>query len=455
MKFSIPSIIIIESIVAKIKFIVLTLILVFFGSAILKSQVDYVGEKKLELTINGKTFKIPYYSDLLIDTPNSEIENAVIVIHGVNRDADAYFANLNTAASMRPSLTQSTIIIAPQFLIELDINKFGLDAEHLYWSDGGWVPGSNSLNNSGNPRSERIPSFAVLDTLMYRLAKNFPNLKTIVFTGHSAGGQLVNRYSATTPIVDALCYQFHVSTKFVVANPSSYMYLDKKRKKAGSIDEFEIPVTTCADYNDWKYGLDNLYSYPALFGSEAIRNRLSTRQVVYILGGDDDNPNSSSLDVSCEAMLQGNHRLERGSVYYNYLKNYYGNSILDFHSLDTVPNVGHNNLGMYTSEIGLYHLFESYPMECSLSSTKPSMGNNLKFCVYPNPTYNYLYISSNAIGASLNLYSLTGVRLRTEENITIPELLMDISNLANGFYILEYQSDDIVKSERIIKIDDH
>lgn len=436
------------------KIVIFTFLIAFPASINIVAQVNQVGDKKMEFEINGEVYKIPYYSDYLIETPNSEIENAVIVIHGVNRDADAYFANMKTAASMRSSLTQSTVIIAPQFLIELDIDKFSLDAEHLYWSDGGWVPGSKTLDNATNPRSDRIPSYTVLDTMLLRLARNFPNLKSIVFTGHSAGGQLVNRYSATTPIIDALCDEFQISTKFVVANPSSYMYLDGKRKKADSIDEFEIPVTSCTTYNDWKYGLENLYSYPALFGANTIRNRFSTRHVAYILGGDDDNPNSSSMDKSCEAMLQGIHRLERGSVYFKYLQDYYGNSILDFHSLDTVPNVGHNNLGMYTSEIGLYHLFESNPNVCGVSSTYSGGGKSLKYYVYPNPSNSILLIKSDATEGSLAMYSLTGIRVKFIEKINFPEHQLDISDLKNGVYILECQNDGLVESKRIVKISD-
>ncbi len=328
------------------------------------SAVDSVGVKKVEMNINGNILKIPYYSNYQLSNSNNNVAKAIIVIHGNNRDAGNYFTNMTIAASMRPTETDSTMIIAPQFLTEDDINSFSLDSEHLYWSSGGWKSGSNSKDNLTNPRPERIPSYAVLDTIMLRLAQNFPNLKSIVFTGHSAGGQLTNRYLATTPVVDTLCNFYEVSTKFLVANPSSYLYMDNQRRVSETINQFEVPNTSCTTYNEWKYGLENMYTYPSNVGVDSIRVRMERNQVVYLLGENDNDPNSSSLDLSCEAMLQGDHRLERGTIFFNHLINFYGNSILNKHYLDTVPNVGHSNLSMYTSEKGLFHLFESNPNSC-------------------------------------------------------------------------------------------
>ena len=43
-----------------------------------------------------------------------------------------------------------------------------------------------------------------------------------------------------------------------------------------------------------------------------------SRQVLFVLGGKDDNPNHSTLNSSKGARKQGDHRLERGQ---NYFKN--------------------------------------------------------------------------------------------------------------------------------------
>ena len=415
------------------------------------AQVDSIGIKKMVMNINGSVLKTPYFSNYSLDTADYAIAHAVIVIHGTNRNADDYYANMSTAASMRPFETDSLIIIAPQFLTEVDIDTFSLDNEHLYWSSGGWKSGSNSKNNVTNPRPEIISSFAVLDTIMLRLAQNFPNLTSIVFTGHSAGGQVTNRYSATTPIIETLCDQFEVSTKFIVANPSSYLYLDKKRRDSATVNQFSIPLTTCNDYNDWKYGLDNLYTYPSNVGTNFIRDIFKKRQVVYLLGGNDNNPASSSLDVSCEAMLQGDHRLERGTIYYNYLIDYYGNSILNYHTIDIITGVGHSNSDMYTSTTGLYHLFESYPYLCNNTVLSLLEETDIAFSFYPNPTRGFIVISSQLTDASVIIYDTFGKMVKKIEHINGSFQQINIGELNDGTYILEFRETDHKFTRRIIK----
>ena len=417
------------------------------------SQVDSIGEKKMVMNINGSLLKIPYFSNYSLDTSNYTVAQAVIVVHGTNRNADDYFANMSMAASMRPAETDSLIIIAPQFLTEVDIDSFSLDNEHLYWSNGGWKSGSKSKDNVSNPRPERISSYAVLDTIMMRLALNFPNLRSIIFTGHSAGGQVTNRYSATTPVAGKLCKQFGISTKFIVANPGSYLYLDEKRRVSGTIDQFSIPETSCSSYNDWKYGLDNLYAYPSSVGVDSIRSYLSKRQVVYILGENDTA--TDYLDVSCEAMLQGSNRLQRGTIYFNYLIDFYGSNILSYHSVDTIPGVGHNNYEMYTSNKGLHHLFESYPNSCediTSGITLPSDGIPLNISIYPNPASGLIEIHSNHNNASITIYNIWGRMVKKAENISGTYEQIDISDLIDGVYILEYYADSNRIKKRILKI---
>jgi len=427
------------------------IIVLTLSSIVSKAQVDSVGTRKLMMNINGSALKIPYFSNHSLDTTDYGIANAVIVIHGTNRNADDYYANMSNAASMRPFETDSLIIIAPQFLTEVDIDSFSLDNEHLYWSNGGWKSGSNSRNNVTNPRPEKIPSYAVLDTVMLRLAQKFPNLESIVFTGHSAGGQVTNRYSATTPIVDTLCIQFEVSTKFIVANPSSYLYLDEKRRVSATVDQFSVPVAVCSGYNDWKYGLINLYTYPANVGVNSIRNMFEKRQVVYLLGENDNDSNSTSLDISCEAMLQGNHRLERGAIYHNYLVDYYGNSILSYHSIDTIPGVGHSNFDMYTSTIGLYHLFESYPYSCNNTVLSLLEETDRAFSFYPNPTRGFIVISSQLTDASVIIYDALGKMVKKIEHINGSFQQINIGELNDGTYIIEFRETDHKFTRRIIK----
>src|SRR2546421_664968 len=66
-----------------------------------------------------------------------------------------------------------------------------------------------------------------MDEILRKLSRKavFPNLKGIVLTGHSAGGQYVTRYEMANLVHDKL----GVPITYVVSNPSSYAYLDSDR----------------------------------------------------------------------------------------------------------------------------------------------------------------------------------------------------------------------------------
>ena len=72
-----------------------------------------------------------------------------------------------------------------------------------------------------------MSSFDITDEILRKLAKKsvFPNMKAIVVAGHSAGGQFVNRYEMSNVVHDTL----GVPVSYVVANPSSYAWPDSTR----------------------------------------------------------------------------------------------------------------------------------------------------------------------------------------------------------------------------------
>lgn len=405
------------------------------------AQVDHVSSDKFSMQINGHTLKIPFYSSQDIFTADLDIARAIIVLHGTNREAGDHFNNMEAVVN-NASMSDGTLIISPQFLTEDDINFHFLDNEHLYWSSGGWKSGSNSRNAITNPRPERMPSYAVMDSLFIHLARQFPNLKSIVFAGHSAGGQFSQRLAASSPMADRLCHSFDVITQYIVANPSSYAYMDGQRAEAGTTDQFSVPSTSCAEYNEWKYGLEDLFTYPGLLGVDSIRSKNKRRIVSYLLGEEDNNPNSSSLDVSCEALLQGAHRYERGEIFFNYLQHYYGNTISSTHEFLSVPNVGHNSFQTYSSVQGNYALFEKpLNFSCGTFVNVTESIRKEKLDIYPNPLTDVLNVSlvtrANE-NLELLIFDLYG-RLMLTRSITINEQV-DVSSLNSGMYILRIQA---------------
>jgi pimeloyl-ACP methyl ester carboxylesterase len=75
-----------------------------------------------------------------------------------------------------------------------------------------------------------LSSFDAIDSILARLADRsvFPNLAHIVLAGHSAGGQIVQRYAVVGTGTDKLT-ALGVRVRYVVANPSSYAYFSRER----------------------------------------------------------------------------------------------------------------------------------------------------------------------------------------------------------------------------------
>jgi hypothetical protein len=103
---------------------------------------------------------------------------------------EEYYAPLLVALVSHPDLESTwrrrTIVLAPHFQERSDA------ASDEHWWKGNWREGGES---------DGVSSYAVVDTLVARLRNGmFPNLKWIVITGHSAGGQFTQRYAAFTDI---------------------------------------------------------------------------------------------------------------------------------------------------------------------------------------------------------------------------------------------------------------
>jgi hypothetical protein len=202
--------------------------------------------------------------------------------------------------------------------------------------------------------------------------------------------------------------------EFIVANPSSYTYLDERRWKyncgqcdcgpmnctcdqecsnPSKISELGVPNTqgvgsdwVCHDddYNNWPYGLGaftdpkHQVPYAIRTGVDRALQNYRERSVVYMVGQNDtctDNvlPTCNAdcwkkddygpeewpcfrnhMDTRCPAMLEGPFRRNRGIQYMKYLEQVYGEKT---HRLHVIPGVGHNATGMFGSPIGLEELF--------------------------------------------------------------------------------------------------
>ncbi|HEX7390017.1 MAG TPA: hypothetical protein VF286_07885, partial [Acidiphilium sp.] len=204
---------------------------------------------------------------------------AAVVVHGRGRNADVYRDVM--AASARKARADC-LILAPHFPNEEDAPPHGFAPEMLRWNGTGWMGGDAAIAPAP------VSSFAVLDAILARLADRarFPALERILVVGHSGGGQVVQRHAILTGMDDRL--------RFIVANPSSYAYFSRDR---------------------WKYGMEGRPDFGTAWPVAELEARYVARDVVYLLGQADCDPDHPALDRSPPAMAQGENRLERGRNY--------------------------------------------------------------------------------------------------------------------------------------------
>ena len=299
------------------------------------------------------------YRSYPLDTRNDRVTRAFIMVHGAGRDADHYFSTALAAAFLAGAL-DDTIVISPRFASNDDRGcRDTLAANEVNWPCNGdsWRSGGVATNDS------QLTSFDFADLILRRLARReiFPNLKVIVVAGHSAGGQFVNRYEMANKVHDTL----GVPVTYVVANPSSYAYLDPNRPaldtgnvcvscpsaKAGEVRPF-TDARSCTTYDDWPYGLRKRTGYAEKIGDDQLKKQLAARPTTYLVGELDILP-LGGFDSSCPAMAQGPTRRARGEAFAKYVNAKYGAQ----HKLSVVSLCGHNARCMFTADPTLPLIF--------------------------------------------------------------------------------------------------
>ena len=287
------------------------------------------------------------YRTYPLDAKSERITRAVIVIHGAGRDADNYFRTAVAAAFLAGGLEDS-LVISPRFASKDGSGcRDELAANEVSWSCGGdsWRSGGVASNDP------RLTSYDFMDELLKKIARKsvFPNLKAIVVSGHSAGGQFVTRYQMANQVHDTL----GVPVSYIVSNPSSYAYLDPERPREGTSELRPFgDARNCTSYDRWPYGLQNRTGYAAKLSDAQLKAQLAARRVTYLLGELDILP-LGGFDSSCPAMAQGPTRLARGQAFAAYVNQKYSAG----HQVLVVPLCGHNARCMFTAEKALPLLF--------------------------------------------------------------------------------------------------
>lgn len=321
----------------------------------------------------GRSSRLQVYRTYSLTGRNERVTRALVFVHGINRDADNHFRTALAAAFLDGALSD-TVIVAPRFASNSSApgNEGGncrdsLSPDEANWycenqrSDT-WRSGGAEVGHGG------VTSFEFMDQIVRQLSdkRRFPKLRSVVIAGHSAGGQFVIRYEMTNAVSDVS----GVAISYLVANPSSYAYLDETRPTASALPSnisasapgFHPPppanppppfiafadAHNCTAYDDWPYGLKNRSGYVARLSAEQVRAQAAAGSVTYLLGDSDILP-SGIFDISCPAMAQGPTRLARGLAFAKYMKEVYG----AHHEALVVPFCGHSARCLFTADVAL------------------------------------------------------------------------------------------------------
>jgi len=305
------------------------------------------------------------YRTYALDARNDGIRRALIMVHGTNRNADHYFSTAVSAAFLAGRLDDS-VVISPRIASAAGTCRDTLAANEVSWSCTGdsWRSGGAAASHPD------LTSFDFVDQILKKLAnKNvFPNLDAIVVAGHSAGGQFVARYQMANRVHDTL----GVAVTYVIANPSSYAWPDATRpqptgdgapesakgawetEKAHTGFSYGVfDASACANYNRWPAGLENRSAgYTARTSDAQLKQQLVSRPATFLLGQVDTLP-LGGFDSSCPAMAQGATRRARGEAYVKYVNESLGAK----HPIQIVPECGHNDRCVYTTDAVLPIIF--------------------------------------------------------------------------------------------------
>jgi hypothetical protein len=271
-----------------------------------------------------------------------EATRALVLVHGASRDLDASLRIALTALYAAGEAGRGTVLVLPQFLTESDAEARAVPTDMLRWTANGWIDGDVAA------RPAPLSSYDTIDAIMARLAdaEIFPNLRHVVIAGHAAGAQLVQRY-AVAGRGPAMLTQANVAVRYVVANPSSYLWFGEDRPAP-------VNHATCQAVDRWSYGLATAPAY--VEKSDDLEERYIARDVVYLLGESDTDTDQSMLDRSCAAEAQGPTRYARGMNYLFALEQRHPNLVR--HRILSIWGVGHDAGSMFLSACGLAALFD-------------------------------------------------------------------------------------------------
>ncbi len=306
--------------------------------------------QRIELGAEAHRYPFAIYSNKAWAADSARVTSAVLVFHGMGRDGGSYYAAAEKLLQASGTDAAETLLIAPNFFAPADARKFSIDGMPV-WSRSRWNSGWDA-----DDQTMLLSSFQVIDDLIAALldGTRFPRLARIVLAGHSAGGQLIHRYAMLNTI-DEKVRASGKTLRYVIANPSSYTYFTNERARGANFAPYDASL--CPSFNEYRYGLDKMLRYAGSVDGATLFKRYAARNVTYLLGTADNDPNHVQLDKTCGAEAQGAYRLERGRNYIRYERYLAGSTVKLNRQIYEVIGVGHNHAHMIGSQCAATLLF--------------------------------------------------------------------------------------------------
>ena len=316
------------------------------------------------VTVRPGSKHILVYRNRSLTARNDTVTRALIVVHGAGGPARWEFRSILASAFLTGNL-ETTVIVAPHFATnDGSACTDSLTITELNWNCdialGDWRIGGRARNDSA------MSSFDAMDAILLEVTNKavFPNLKSVVVAGHSAGGQFVALYRAVNRIHERL----GVPTFYVAANASSYPYLDDRRPvvlvppptDAGGMERFEFrqfDAGICSNYASWPFGISNRTGYAARMSDSALKAQAASRPITILVGQLDVNTPTGFFGT-CAPMAQGRSRQARGLAFAQYLTEFNRQGP---NKVIVVEDCGHDARCVFTSDDALPALFPKLP----------------------------------------------------------------------------------------------
>lgn len=284
------------------------------------AQVVGFDTKRLEVEPG---VNMPYYIER---KDYSKAQRIVMVLQGKPRDAWRY-PNLMRYTGMcavtNPDWNtnqEDFIVTAPIIYNTDDLKAGGAQPTDLVWSGGSWATGGITKG----PGDVTYTTFKALDALVDQWFNTtmFPNLKSVVIAGHSAGAILAQRYAILREEVEGQ----DENMKWFISDAGAYAWPTDDRPISNPPESqgckshaSNCDMTPACDTrkNQWPYGLDvsdpetmNIYARSRIQkDKQGLINSYYNRRIQYTYAALDDGPG----DTHCEAQYQGDSHIARGT----------------------------------------------------------------------------------------------------------------------------------------------